>query len=114
MPRSVRGRMSGAMLSAESVLRQDDGQAPSGYHAPNTSPISGADPVAIHIAALLALAAPLVTVAEKTDYKASSRHADVVAFCEQLAKDSAVVRLAELGTSHEGRKLPLLVLADPP
>src|SRR5262249_48643984 len=54
------------------------------------------------------------TVAEKTGYQATSRHADVIAFCEQLAKDSPLVRLAELGKSHEGRKLPLVVLADPP
>jgi dipeptidyl-peptidase-4 len=56
----------------------------------------------------------LQTVAEKTDYQATSRHQDVVAFCEQLAKLSPVVRLGELGTSSEGRKLPLVILADPP
>ncbi len=54
------------------------------------------------------------TVAETSDYKATSRHADVVDFCQRLAKDSPVVRLGELGVSHEGRKLPLLILADPP
>jgi dipeptidyl aminopeptidase/acylaminoacyl peptidase len=54
------------------------------------------------------------TVAEKSDYKATSRHADVMEFCERLAKQSPVVRLGELGTSGEGRKLPLLILADPP
>jgi dipeptidyl aminopeptidase/acylaminoacyl peptidase len=54
------------------------------------------------------------TVAEKSDYKATSRHADVVAFCEQLAKESKFVRLGDLGTSSEGRKLPLLIVADPP
>jgi dipeptidyl aminopeptidase/acylaminoacyl peptidase len=59
-------------------------------------------------------AEPPRTVAETSDYKATSRHADVVAFCELLAKQSPVVRLGELGTSHEGRKLPLLILADPP
>src|SRR5690348_8094090 len=30
--------------------------------------------------------APLLTVAEKTEYKATSRHADVLEFCERLAK----------------------------
>jgi dipeptidyl aminopeptidase/acylaminoacyl peptidase len=57
---------------------------------------------------------PLLTVAEKSDFQATSRHADVVDFCERLAKRSPVVRLGELGTSSEGRKLPLLILADPP
>jgi hypothetical protein len=58
--------------------------------------------------------APLLTVSEKSDYQATSRHADVVDFCTQLAKQAPRVRLAELGTSSEGRKLPLLILADPP
>jgi dipeptidyl-peptidase 4 len=54
------------------------------------------------------------TVAEKTDYKATSRHADVVAFGEELAKKSPSVRLSEIGKSGEGRALPLLILGDPP
>ncbi len=54
------------------------------------------------------------TVAETSDYKATSRHADVVAFCERLAKEAPLVRLGELGTSQEGRKLPLVIVADPP
>src|SRR5579862_2386173 len=58
--------------------------------------------------------APLLTVAEKSDYKLTSRHADVLEFCEKLAKLSPLVRLGELGTSSEGRKLPLVILADPP
>lgn len=56
----------------------------------------------------------LRTVAETSNYTAGSRHADVIAFCEQLAKQSPLVRLGELGVSHEGRKLPLLIVADPP
>jgi dipeptidyl-peptidase-4 len=59
-------------------------------------------------------AEPPLTVAESSNYTAGSRHAEVVAFCEQLAKESPLVRLGELGTSHEGRKLPLLIVADPP
>jgi dipeptidyl-peptidase-4 len=56
----------------------------------------------------------LLTVAEKSEWRATARHADVVDFCERLAKLSPVVRLGELGTTFEGRKLPLLILADPP
>ncbi|HEY7156854.1 MAG TPA: M14 family metallopeptidase, partial [Gemmataceae bacterium] len=59
-------------------------------------------------------AAPLRTVAEKSDYKATSRHADVVDFCERLSKLSPCVRLGELGKSGEDRKLPLVIVADPP
>ncbi|HKB02690.1 MAG TPA: DPP IV N-terminal domain-containing protein [Gemmataceae bacterium] len=54
------------------------------------------------------------TVAEKTDYKATSRYADVVAFGAELAKKSPNVRLANIGKSGEGRSLPLWILADPP
>jgi hypothetical protein len=57
---------------------------------------------------------PLLTVAEKSEFRATSRHAEVVAFCERLANLSPFVRVGELGTSFEGRKLPLLILADPP
>src|SRR5215467_9028179 len=47
-------------------------------------------------------AEPPRTVAEKSDYKATSRQADVMDFCQQLAKESKLVRLGELGTSNEG------------
>jgi hypothetical protein len=61
-----------------------------------------------------ARAEPPRTVAETSDYKATSLHADVVEFCEKLAKESPLVRLGTLGTSQEGRKLPLVIVADPP
>jgi hypothetical protein len=54
------------------------------------------------------------TAAESSDYRATSTHAQVLAFCKELAKKSKYVRLASLGTSHAGRQLPLLIIADPP
>src|SRR5579871_1371135 len=57
---------------------------------------------------------PLLTIAEKSDYKATSRHADVMEFCERLAKKSPLVRMNQLGLSTEGRAIPMLILADPP
>ena len=62
----------------------------------------------------LATAQPLQTVAEKSEYKATSRYADVVEFCEAIAKRGPIAKLEYFGTSHEGRKLPLLVISDPP
>jgi cyclophilin family peptidyl-prolyl cis-trans isomerase len=59
-------------------------------------------------------ASSLLTLAEKSDYKATSRHADVMQFCERLAKKSPLVRMSQLGTSSEGRAIPMLILADPP
>jgi dipeptidyl aminopeptidase/acylaminoacyl peptidase len=58
---------------------------------------------------------PLQTVAERSGYRATARHGEVVALCEELARrhPEAAVR-TELGRSAEGRSLPLLILADPP
>jgi hypothetical protein len=53
------------------------------------------------------------TVAETSNYQTTSRHAEVIDFCQRLALTSPVVRLSELGVSREGRSLPLLILADP-
>ena len=59
-------------------------------------------------------AEPLRTVAEASDYQATSHYADVIAFCERLARESPLVPLGELGKSQSGRKLPLVIIADPP
>ena len=54
------------------------------------------------------------TTAETSNYQATTRHADVVAFCNELSKQSPVVRVDSLGKSAEGRDLPLMVLSEPP
>ncbi len=62
---------------------------------------------------LLALAppAPLQTTAERTKFAETTRHADVLAFCDDLAnRHPGVVKREDFGTSGEGRLLPLLVL----
>src|SRR5262245_61928277 len=56
----------------------------------------------------------LLTVAEKSDFRATARYAEVVALCERLAAASPLVKLSSLGKSGEGRDLPLLFIADPP
>ena len=62
----------------------------------------------------VAPAEDLRTVAEKSDYKATARHAEVVALCEAMARSSPSIRLTELGKSGEGRSLPLMIVSDPP
>jgi len=58
---------------------------------------------------------PPKTVAESSQFQATSHYADVMEFCTQLSKLAPnVVRLGDIGTSSEGRKMPLLILADPP
>jgi dipeptidyl-peptidase-4 len=58
--------------------------------------------------------ASLKTKAEATDFAETSSHSDVEAFCDQLAKLSPRVRRTDFGLSHGGKKLPLLIIADPP
>ena len=58
--------------------------------------------------------ADLLTVAEKSNFKATARHAEVVALCEALTKSSTLIRLTELGKTVEGRSLPLMIVSDPP
>lgn len=69
---------------------------------------------ALFVSCMPLAAAEPRTVAEKTDYQSTSRHADVVDFCGELAKRSPLVRVSTFGTSHEGRSLPLVTIADPP
>lgn len=57
----------------------------------------------------------LLTVAERSKFQATSKHAEVIELCQQLAKASPRIKLIpDAGTSGEGRKQPLLILSDPP
>ncbi|MHB8096017.1 MAG: M14 family zinc carboxypeptidase, partial [Candidatus Aminicenantales bacterium] len=53
------------------------------------------------------------TVAESTEYAATSRHADVLAFIRELQRLSPLVRVETLCLSTEGREVPLLVIGKP-
>lgn len=53
------------------------------------------------------------TRAEASNYTATSSHADVMAFIQELQQRSNRVRVETLGTSTEGRPIPLLVIGDP-
>ena len=54
---------------------------------------------------------PLTTVAERTDYRETSRAADVAAFFARLADESDAVHVTSFGTSPEGRDMPLVILS---
>jgi len=53
------------------------------------------------------------TRAERTGYRETSRHADVVAFLDSLRALGAPVRVASLGRSAEGRDIPFVVASRP-
>jgi hypothetical protein len=52
------------------------------------------------------------TRAETTSYHETSRHADVLAFCKDLASKTDLVRLTSMGTSGEGQDMAVLVMSD--
>ena len=54
----------------------------------------------------------LLTRAEATDYEETSRHADVLAFCDALAAESDLVHRSSFGVSGEGQDLVYLVISD--
>lgn len=56
----------------------------------------------------------LLTVAEKSDFRATALHAEVVSLVDRLAESSPFARRSSLGQTQEGRDLPLLFLANPP
>jgi len=53
------------------------------------------------------------TVAEATNYAATSRYADVMNFVRELQKQSPLIRVETLCRSTEGRDVPLLVIGNP-
>ncbi len=55
----------------------------------------------------------LLTVAEKSDFRSTSEHKDVVEFIDVLKKSSPLLRTESIGMSCEGRDIPLLVIGNP-
>jgi hypothetical protein len=53
------------------------------------------------------------TVPEKTDYRDTSKYADVMAFLEAIDKASDRVHLTKMGTTNEQRAIPLAVIGAP-
>lgn len=54
-----------------------------------------------------------LTTAESSGFKATSRYADVIAFLRELQRQSPLIRVESMGTTAEGRDLPLVVIGDP-
>ncbi|MCZ6792754.1 MAG: DPP IV N-terminal domain-containing protein [Planctomycetota bacterium] len=56
----------------------------------------------------------LLTVAERSGYRATASHREVLDLAEKLASSSPRIALETLGKTSEGRTIPLLLVGDPP
>ena len=56
----------------------------------------------------------LVLTSERSGFRATETHAEVLAVLDELAARSPLARRATLGVTNEGREIPLLIVADPP
>ena len=54
-----------------------------------------------------------LTVAERSEFKATSRHADVMDFIRKLQALSPYLRVETMAVSTEGRNVPLLIIGNP-
>ncbi len=54
-----------------------------------------------------------LTVAEKTDFAATSTHADVMDFIAQLKIGSPLIKIETMAVTVEGREVPLVIIGDP-
>lgn len=55
-----------------------------------------------------------LTVAEKTGYRETSRHSDVLAFIDALKSERPVFRVESMGQSAAGQEMPVLVFGERP
>ena len=58
--------------------------------------------------------ASLLTVAEASGFERTATHEQVMALCARLAEASERITLDSMGTSAQGRDIPLLIVSDPP
>ncbi|MFN0728659.1 M14 family metallopeptidase [Polaribacter gochangensis] len=55
----------------------------------------------------------LITVPVKTNYQKTSTYAEVMSFIAALQKESDLLHVEYMGTSKEGKKIPMVILANP-
>src|SRR5690606_1753191 len=58
--------------------------------------------------------AALLTVAERSNWTATATYDQTLALCTELDRRSDLVSLSFMGETVEGRRIPLLIVGDPP
>lgn len=56
----------------------------------------------------------LLTVAERTQFRMTSVSSEVIEQLDAVAVESKFARRISMGKTHEGREIPMLIIADPP
>jgi hypothetical protein len=104
------------MLRSLSSLRPKDASSPSSRRGAVRALLAAAVACSPAIVAAQQPSArdPLITRAEATDFRETSRHADVMSVARALDAASDLVHLTTMGYSLEGRELPLLVVGRVP
>jgi len=68
----------------------------------------------VHCSLAPAQSGDLLTVAESSDFTRTSSHAQVMDLLVRIEARSSLMRRSELGTTVEGKPIPLVILSDPP
>jgi len=55
----------------------------------------------------------LLTVAEKSEFKSTSTHADVMDYIKQLKKIAPYIKVETIAVSSEGKEIPLIIIGNP-
>ncbi|HUF51272.1 MAG TPA: M14 family metallopeptidase, partial [Longimicrobiales bacterium] len=76
--------------------------------------IAGAAPLVAQSSVPAAGAGTLLTAPERTNYRETTRYADVMAWLERVSAESPVIHLDTLGYTLEGRALPLAIVGNLP
>lgn len=72
------------------------------------------EPMATTAASETPVPAALLTVAERSNWTSTATYDQTVALCSELDRRSDLVSLSFMGETAEGRRIPLLIVGDPP
>jgi hypothetical protein len=72
------------------------------------------EPMARTPASDTAVPTSLLTIAESSDWTSTATYEQTLALCSELDRRSDLVSLSFMGTTTEGRRIPLLIVGDPP